>query len=99
MLRGTESDNAMCCTSNATFSFKVAEISNPLLISPDLAMPKTIDPHSARQMRQVSISFMSNSYFVLEKDRPKLQKLRNLLEMNLYVGKSADENDAKKVGA
>ena len=41
---------------------------------------------------------MSNCYFVLEKEKPKFQKLRNLLETNLYLGPAMDRNnDAKKV--
>ena len=41
---------------------------------------------------------MTNSYFELTKEKPKLQKLKNLLEMNLFSGKVADmNNDAKKV--
>ncbi len=41
---------------------------------------------------------MTNSYFVLEKEKPKMQKLKNLLEMNLYMGQIYDRNnDAKKV--
>lgn len=41
---------------------------------------------------------MTNSYFVLTKEKPRLQKLRNLLEMNLYCGKAYDQNnDANKV--
>lgn len=42
--------------------------------------------------------FMTNSYFVLAKEKPKLQKLKNLLEMNLYCGKAYEQNnDATKV--
>jgi hypothetical protein len=41
---------------------------------------------------------MTNSYFILEKERPKMQKLKQLLELNLYFGQLADENnDAIKV--
>jgi len=41
---------------------------------------------------------MTNSYFELAKEKPRLQKLKNLLEMNLFCGKAADmNNDAKKV--
>ena len=36
---------------------------------------------------------MANSFFILEKERPKLQKLKNLLELNLYFGEAADENN------
>ncbi len=41
---------------------------------------------------------MSNRYFILTKDRPKLQKLKNLLELNMYCGKAIDQNsNASKV--
>ena len=41
---------------------------------------------------------MANCYFVIEKERPKLQKLRNLLELNFYCGKAADDsNESVKV--
>ncbi len=41
---------------------------------------------------------MTNSYFVMQKEKPRLSKLRNLLEMNFYCGKALDDNsDAVKV--
>ena len=41
---------------------------------------------------------MTNSYFVIAKEKPKLQKLKNILEMNLYCGKALEvNNNAKKV--
>ena len=41
---------------------------------------------------------MANSFFILEKERPRLQRLKNLLELNLYMGQAAEENnDALKV--
>jgi hypothetical protein len=41
---------------------------------------------------------MTNSYFVMQKEKPRLSKLRNLLEMNFYCGKALDDNsDAVRV--
>jgi hypothetical protein len=41
---------------------------------------------------------MTNSYFTMSKEKPKLLKLKNLLEMNMYMGKVFDaSNDAVKV--
>jgi hypothetical protein len=42
---------------------------------------------------------MTNCYFALNKEKPKLQKLKNLLEMNLYMGKSMEQQntDAHRV--
>ena len=87
----------MCCTKNSTFSFKVAEISNPLLVTSELKFPSNLEDTGELKSNKVEISLMTSSYFVLEKVKPKLQKLRNLLEMNFYCGKSMEENnDAEK---
>ena len=43
---------------------------------------------------------MSGCYFTMTVEKPHLQKLKNLLESNLYFGKSIDDNctsNAKKV--
>ena len=114
----------MCCTNNSTFTFKVAEISNPLLVTKNLIFPTKEElgkENEARSINRAEVLFffnvyfyvylnyvksvnglkvciMSNSYFELTKEKPKLQKLRNLLEMNLFCGRAADQNnDAKKV--
>jgi hypothetical protein len=39
---------------------------------------------------------MSSCYFTLSQERPHLQKLKNLLEMNLYFGKAVDDNCTKE---
>ena len=97
IIRGNNTENAICCTNNATFSFKVAEISNPLLITTNLTMPDNIEPSQSRLTKSSEVVFMSNTYFILTKERPKLQKLHNLLELNLYSGKAIDANsNAKK---
>lgn len=93
VIRGCETDNAVCCTKNATFSFKVAEISNPLLITSDLSLSgKCTDQKPANSQ----VLFMSNSYFLMAKEKPKLQKIKNLLELNLYSGKAYEENNSQK---
>lgn len=44
------------------------------------------------------VIYMTNNFMILEKQRPKLQKLKNLLETNFYLGQMAEENnDAVKV--
>lgn len=92
VIRGSETDNAICCTHDSTFSFKVAEISNPLLVSSDLVLSAN---HNAGASNS-EIVFMTNSYFTLTKEKPKLMKIKNLLEMNLYSGKAYEQNDSQK---
>lgn len=97
VIRGIENENAVCCTQNTTSSFKIAEISNPLLVSPNIVEPDKIDPNRVKsKIQRTNIEFMTNSYFVMEKERPKMSKLKNLLEMNLFSGIAYDNNsDAK----
>ena len=59
IIRGNETENAVCCTKNATFSFKVAEISNPLLLTTNLKFPDVIDKTIERsgQKTIVKLSF------------------------------------------
>jgi hypothetical protein len=98
VIRGDTSDYAICCTQAGTFSFKVAEISNPLLITQNLSLPDQIDANGSRCSKTSEVIFMSNTYFTMVKERPRLQKLRNLLELNFYSGKAIDQNsNAQKV--
>jgi hypothetical protein len=101
IIRGDNNENAVCCSNNSTFSFKVAEISNPLLITSNLIFPSKSELGDSetveRSLSRAEVLLMSNSYFELVKEKPKMQKLRNLLEMNLFCGKAIDKNsDANK---
>ena len=53
VIRGDASDTAVCCTNNATFSFKVAEISNPLLIATNLKFPTKAELGQDKEARQI----------------------------------------------
>lgn len=93
VIRGSENDNAVCCTTNSTFSFKVAEISNPLLITSNLSLSANCEQNMAINSQ---VLFMTNSYFLMAKEKPKLQKIKNILEMNLYNGKAYEQDTAQK---
>jgi hypothetical protein len=56
IIRGAESDNAICCNRDTTFSFKVAEISNPLLLASNLFVPdKEKDVETERRTQEVEV--------------------------------------------
>lgn len=93
VIRGNPTENAVCCSENATYMFKVAEISNPLLLAPNLEFPTEIDNSTERSTKKTDVELMTNCYFALNKEKPKLQKLKNLLEMNLYMGKSMEQQN------
>ena len=54
MIRGENSENAVLCTNNSTFSFKVAEISNPLLVATNLKFPSKDDLGKENEMRSIN---------------------------------------------
>jgi len=93
VIRGDDNENAVCCTQNATYSFKVSEISNPLLVCSNLKFASDLKENETRSSHNAQVIYMTNSYFILEKERPKMQKLKQLLELNLYFGQLADENN------
>lgn len=99
IIRGNETENAVCCSNSKTYSFKVAEVSNPLILSSKITPPDDIDNTDKRSLKRSEIFYMSGSYFTMAVEKPHLQKLKNLLETNLYFGKSIDDNcttDTKK---
>ena len=60
IIRGGENDNAVCCSNNSTFSFKVAEVSNPLLITPNLSLPnKETNELDIRVLKNVDVNTFS----------------------------------------
>jgi len=95
VIRGNENENAICCSNSSTYSFKVAEISNPLLISTNIVLPDKIKENETRRNTNSEVFLMSNTYYTLTREKPRLAKLKNLLEMNLYFGKATDENSSE----
>ena len=53
IIRGENNENAVVCTNNSTFSFKVAEISNPLLVATNLKFPSKDDLNKENETRCV----------------------------------------------
>jgi sister chromatid cohesion protein DCC1 len=99
VIRGDENENAVCWSNDKTFAFKVAEISNPLFASSNLILSdnKQID-NQTTTLKLAKINFMTSTYFELSQTRPKLTKLKYLLELNLFCGTSNDllNNFSKK---
>ena len=54
----------MCCTNNSTFSFKVAEISNPLLVATNLKFPTKDELNKENEMRYInSVEVKKKHYY------------------------------------
>jgi hypothetical protein len=57
IIRGNENENAFCCSNSKTYSFKVAEISNPLLITSNIGTynQKTEDMSTERELKPCQV--------------------------------------------
>ena len=55
MVRGSTEDNAVLCTDNATLEMKLREISNAMLVSPNVKTAHSLDAKAARSISQCQV--------------------------------------------
>ncbi|KAL9980866.1 hypothetical protein ACROYT_G009505 [Oculina patagonica] len=86
-IRGDHQDEAVLCTDKTTFDLKVADTSNSLLLVPHCALPKDEEFKSeVSPMVHREVSSCHTMYFEVKQCRPRLEKLKYLLNENLYKG-------------
>jgi len=97
-LRGSEEENIVLCTKDKTYDFKEAETSNSLLILPNLTLSKECSSKSGddRTLAWRSVSGIFYKYFELHEMRPRLQKLRTVLQPPLTESAVKERNMAGK---
>jgi len=92
-IRGDHQDEAVLCTDKATFDLKVAETSNSLLLVPHCALPKDEEFKSeVSPLVHKEVSSCHTMYFEVKQCRPRLEKLKYLLNENPYKGSEDDLN-------
>lgn len=94
VIRGDKDEMAVICTKDRTYDIKEAEISNSMLIIPQLKTGQDLGQDILGQelnIRQVTSTI--HNYFELRHCKPKLRKLRMLLEENMYSGKECEEDE------
>lgn len=92
IFRGTKDENAVLCTHNQTYDVKEAETSNSLLLLPDLRWPAQIDDQTGRMLEEKQVLGVFHKYYELRICKPRLQKVRNLLEKCLYRGPEYEDD-------
>ncbi|XP_070556984.1 sister chromatid cohesion protein DCC1-like [Ptychodera flava] len=92
-IRGDKSDTAVACTSDKTFELKAAETSNTLLLVPDCKTTKEFEDNS-EPLSQKEVIGLAHEYFELRPCRPKLKRLKQLLEENRYDGPLYEDDDS-----
>ncbi|CAH1774948.1 unnamed protein product [Owenia fusiformis] len=97
VIRGDESDCAVICTNNKTYELKEAEISNSLLLIPTVMFPDQMENKEETLENRQVVSIM-HDYLELRPCKPRLQKLRQLLEECPYKGilEDAEGQSGKK---
>ncbi|CAF1082000.1 unnamed protein product [Adineta ricciae] len=96
VIRGTHDDFATLCTSDQVFEMKTAETSNTLLLASPLDSSLSNKENGCVSLK---VNTILHSKYELTPCIPKLRRIRQLLEENLYRGRFDDDenNLARKV--
>ncbi|XP_025415371.1 sister chromatid cohesion protein DCC1 [Sipha flava] len=84
VFKGEQNESAVLCTENKTYDVKEAETSNSILLLPELTFPNEDVVDEQLTIRKVVSLF--HTYYEVKPCRPRLKKLRNLLEKCSYKG-------------
>ena len=96
-VRGDESENAVICSKEKTFEIKEAETSNSLLLVDRVTLPDQVDKSvTDRRLGWSSVGGVIHKYIEIIEIRPKLRKLKEVLQKNLYNEDSRRENKKGK---
>jgi len=92
IVRGEEGDNSVICSQNKTYDIKEAETSNSVLLVDRLSFPDQIDCNDDRKLCRDSVLGVFHKYLELSEIRPKLWKLRKLLNKDPLCEESLKNN-------
>ncbi|KAL3869842.1 hypothetical protein ACJMK2_042474 [Sinanodonta woodiana] len=92
VIRGDKEDGAVLCTKNKSYDIKGAEISNAMLIMPNLQFGDSLPEDGPAQLHHRQVTSTLHSYYELRQCKPKLKKLKTILEENPYNGWENEED-------
>jgi len=81
---GDSDDNVVICTQDQTFDLKAADTSNALLLVPELKTPLQKNLPSEVSLEERSVCSCFSTYYEVRQTRPKLERLRHLLDENAF---------------
>ncbi|VVC28265.1 Sister chromatid cohesion protein Dcc1 [Cinara cedri] len=84
VFKGDRKESAVLCTETKTYDVKEAETSNSILLLPELTFPDEESSNTELSSRKVVGIF--HTYYEVKSCKPRLKKLRNLLEKCSYKG-------------
>ncbi|KAL5006003.1 hypothetical protein ScPMuIL_017161 [Solemya velum] len=97
VIRGDKDEMAVLCTNEKTYEVKEAEISNDLLITPEVLIGKDLDSEGDPCQTFSQVLSVLHTYYELRECKPRIHKLKSLLEENHYSGRES-ERDEKHQG-
>lgn len=94
MFKGEANDKAVLCTSDKTYEVKEAETSNSVLLIPGMKFMDDIPAiKSDRQLEVKEILGIFHDYYEIKKIKPRLSRIRHLLNERQYKGSELEEED------
>jgi sister chromatid cohesion protein DCC1 len=93
-IRGSEENEAVCCTEQETFSMRIAETSNSFLL---IQEEKIIPEGELAKPKTWLIHDNLSSYIELVRVTPRIEEIPNLLEHFLYKGPDHEQQHKSKV--
>ncbi|XP_017877967.1 sister chromatid cohesion protein DCC1 isoform X2 [Ceratina calcarata] len=85
--QGCKNDTVVLCTKNRTYDVKEVEISNSLMLTPNLELSEQTNVDTPdRTMKVLNISGIFHTYFEAKECEPRLEKLFTILEPTSYKG-------------
>ncbi|KAM4029292.1 sister chromatid cohesion protein DCC1 isoform 2-T3 [Anomaloglossus baeobatrachus] len=98
VIRGDKGDHAVLCSQNKTYDLKMADTSNLLLFIPDGKTPDLLPTDQLPlSIASCEIAGFSNHYWELRRCRPKLKRLKKLLQENVYEGPENEKDGSASV--
>ncbi|XP_076462802.1 sister chromatid cohesion protein DCC1-like [Babylonia areolata] len=92
-LRGGKDDFVVLCTKNRTFDLKGAELSNSMLLLQHLDYGPDLSDTGPQEMKERDVFSVLHDYFELRPVKPRLKKLRQMLDENHYSGRECEEDE------
>ncbi|XP_021378871.1 sister chromatid cohesion protein DCC1-like isoform X2 [Mizuhopecten yessoensis] len=93
VIRGEKTESAVLCTGSKTYDIKEAEMSNCMLLLSDMVWSKDLPDKGDQAVNYRKVTSVLQNYFELRPCKPKVKKLKMLLEKNMYNGKESEEDE------
>lgn len=93
VIRGDKEDSAVLCTDRCTYDIKEGEVSNTMLLLSDLALGNNLDTTGTPEVDYKEVNTVIHTFYELRPCKPRLARLRAMLEENQYSGQASEEDE------